>query len=241
MNLKKSLITTLTLTTLASSGFIPLHTVNADSSEPAKDEVTLSNNEELRIINELKELNVNDEDIESLIIKLESGIPWDSFTDVEPISEETTVSSDNESVRTIYRYEDGSVYINETTGGEKETVDNNEIRPYSVTGGNTTSGSGYTLTKGATVTGSNVLVTMKFKADYERWSGGGGKINRVYDYNINVQPGTYSNPHFVRVNNRNRYLKADVAVQGGGMSVTRTAKLSIIMNSSGRVSSSFSW
>lgn len=244
MNLKKTFITSLAVTSLASTMFLPAPTNKVEAAEVDSEIVSLSLEDESRIVTELNDYGVSNKDVNSLINKLKHGILWDSLTDAAPVSEEIKHLDNGDTTQIIYKYEDGSVYVTETIEGEEtfyESPSDNSIQPLSVSGGSSQTGSGYTLIKGASVTGSNVLISMKFKADYEQWSGGGGKINNAYDYNISVQPGSYSNPKFTTVNSKNRYLKVDASVNAGGVGTMRTAKLSIIMNSAGKVSSKFEW
>lgn len=220
----------------------PINKVEA--SEINTEMVSLSLGEESRIATELSEYGVSNEDINSLITKLNNGELWDSLTNAVPVSQETKILDNGDTTQTIYKYEDGSVYITETTEGEEIVYDStseNTIQPFGVSGGSSQTGSGYTLIKGATVTGTNVIIKMQFKTDYEQWTKGGGQINRAYDYKISVQPGSYTNPKFATVNSKNRYLKVDANVNAGGVGTTRTGKLSIIMSAAGKVSSKFEW
>lgn len=142
---------------------------------------------------ELRKNAVSESDITNLIHKLDTGVMWDS---INPSMQEsaTVVNVDDETTK--YVYPDGSIAIQQISGGTVEQVNepvDDGITPFaSIGGGTITGGSGYTVVKGAKVVGSIVIAAASYKVDYQLVNGGNDNIYQAYSRNITV-PGPGGN------------------------------------------------
>lgn len=234
----KKVAFTLSVLTLASPIFNNGLTAEAselESTNPGiEQQVEVSDREYIE--NALRSNGLSEDTIDSLLNKLDNGELWDSLKGVNPISEQTTTNENGVS-KTIRTYADGSITITEVGGGAVtevvENSDGNMISPASVTGGTVTSGSGYRIVRGATVKDSNIVITMSYRVDYEQWSGGRGKINRVYLPSVKVVPGSFSNVKFGSISTTQKYLQADVSVGAMGWTGSKIARLYVQLDSNG--------
>lgn len=140
-------------------------------------ELTLSNEDISEIKAALHEYGITEEVQESLIEKLENGEVWDCMNPekTSQIPEGyLNVSIDDPIKR--YEFPDGSFI--ET---KLEIVNDDSISTYDVTGGSTSSGSGYVNRTGVKISASKgALLVWGFYADFTHVQSGYDQISRVY-------------------------------------------------------------
>ncbi|MCM3574732.1 MULTISPECIES: hypothetical protein [Bacillota] len=145
---------------------------------------------------ELKKYDVPDATISKLIKKLKNKEKWDSLNP-EMQGTATPVKIDEETTK--YVYSDGSIYIESLSGGivEEQATSSGMTVPVepssggittmgSISGGTVSSGSGYTVVKGAEVVGTVILAGASYKVDYTIVNGGYDTISAAYSRNITV-------------------------------------------------------
>lgn len=192
-------------------------TCYADSVE--SNVVNLSEEDELEIREMLDELNIDKKTQDNLINKLENNQIWDCMDEgqVSKIPESYFNVSIDEPVKR-YTFPDGSVIETKLELLEEPPM----ILHSAVTGGSTSSGSGYSTVRGAKISTKKGLLGMGFYADYTNVHGGYDYISRVYDSWVKVVGGSYSNRNLKIVKKRENSsgpaqakLSADVSWVGG--------------------------
>ena len=134
--------------------------------------------------NDLLEIGVSADKVDTLIAKLQDGELLDSmkeeYADMEPTS---VIRLGNDFIQETYEYPDGSV---------KQTRVSEGVFTGSISGGNYDVGSYYYTWTGAKVFATWGVVTASYYADFEgtQYS---SKINNVYDVGIVTAGGTFSN------------------------------------------------
>lgn len=91
------------------------------------------------------------------------------------------------SSKEIYTYPDGSISVIEVKAPQTRA---------SISGGQSSSGSGYYIRKGALVSHNTGAVKASFKADYTNVNGGYDSLDKIYMPSITVYGGDYSDARF---------------------------------------------
>lgn len=139
----------------------------------------------------LKEYNVDEENIDKLLDKLNAGEKWDSI-EGNQITNQEYYEDENKKI-TIDHYEDGSIAVTEVDVSQAIIIEDTEdysegiINPLaSVNPGTTSDDSNHRRYIGATVRHSNGLLTAQFFADFTIARRGSGTINRVYSPKVTM-------------------------------------------------------
>lgn len=144
---------------------------------------------------QLNTLGVDENKIDSLIIKLENGEDWDSFSGEYSNMMPTEIyKSTDDSIIERFVYPDGSVKVRSLSLPPKNQE--NMVGPLSVSGGSWTYGSGYATCTGAMVSESIGLLQMLFYADFTHVQNGYDMIDNIYDWEITTLLSTYEDVEF---------------------------------------------
>lgn len=182
-NLKKIITCTLAIGIISSTNCVSVFASGIQDSN-----IEISNEETNSIVlsakdkNDLKEwmnqYGVSELTQEDLLKKLEDGQAWDSMNGSEPIKVEKL---DDFSIKESYK--DGSISISGVY--ENNNIEeNSEVSTYSLSGGTTSSGSGYMNVKNKKVYKNTGTINAQFYADYTVVKGGHSYISKVYNKKV---------------------------------------------------------
>ena len=143
--------------------------------------INISSKELKELRTNLQELGIDDKTQDSLIKKLYNGEVWDSMNpnEIAKVPTDLLTPSINEPIK-IYKFPDGSVIKREI----KIPEDTNLIFR--------SPGSGYTTYRNVLISENNGTVGASFRADMGFAQEGYDEILEVYDYQITVVAGSYS-------------------------------------------------
>lgn len=168
---------------------------SADKQTLFLDISSFSDEDIVNIKSELQNYGVTEETSQKLVEKLEQGIPLDSMLydesqaiDVKKIPTLTGYNS-------IYTFKDGSIIISSTEELETILSNVNLQKGVGISGGSTSSGSGYFNGTNRKVYYSNPGVwEISFKANYSLVQGGYDTISWVGNHNVTMLMGTVGSP-----------------------------------------------
>ncbi len=175
----------LAVTTIASDKALALNLETSQNSKLEDSNITSSISRE-EVIKWYQENGVDQETIDSLMKKLDNNELLDSINPSMKSKGIVTFSDENE---TRIVYPDGSISITGVEGGEINYVPQSKA---SISGGTTSSGSGYFIRKGAKVYNKSGILDMHFYADFTNVQRGDDKIDRVYDKKCKSYLGTWT-------------------------------------------------
>lgn len=197
MKLKKistlAMVCSLLVTTIASSEVYALNSslINQNNISKNSDTEIMSINKE-EVIKWFKDNGLDQDTIDSLIKKLDSGKLIDA---INPSMKSRGIVTYSDNYKTKIIYPDGSITITGIEGGEIINIPKTKA---SITGGTSSTGSGYTIRKGAKVYHNSGVLNMSFYATYTNVQGGYDKIDSVYDKKCTSYLGTWSYISFGR-------------------------------------------
>ncbi|MED0873159.1 hypothetical protein [Bacillus mobilis] len=156
-----------------------------------------SNEQKLSMIEDIKASYLDKKVQDRLIEKMNTG---EIFDNVNPEKEHLGKKERLNETTTLTTYPDGSKEVSGIDLSEAKFFDEsgNEVlsqkgAAYSISGGTTSSGSGYSCVKGAKVYRNKYQnFSVSYKADYCNHQGAYDKLSRVYGINIKAPGGDYS-------------------------------------------------
>ena len=141
--------------------------------------VAKEDNKKIELVEVEKELQrngVKQDDINKLMSKLENHIPWDNMNGSLPVKKEKY--KDNDFIIDKQIFNDGSYIIKKID--LRNSSESTSPVPFSISGGNYSSGSGWYGYTGVKVSSYYGTFNYGFVADYFHYSNGYGHITNVY-------------------------------------------------------------
>lgn len=152
---------------------------SAQVSLAASEKVVLTNQQEEMMRQNLTELGIDKPTQSKLIEKLNKGEIWDSM-DPKKVEEA-----------------EGKLKVSIKEPVKRHTFPDGSVVQIQLSGGTSSCGTGYCVYRGVEVRKTDGSATGKFKADYTIISSGYDSISSVYDPEILILGGTYSNDSLV--------------------------------------------
>lgn len=167
-------------------------TVGLLTATPASAKVDyLSPQAEVEITAFLAENGVPDDVRKRLIARADAGHPWDNHSGNDPVS--TEVTSDGVTQRTVYRYKDGSVSVEEVSLPQA-AVPEGQVSVFSVSQCRLVSGNNYYATyDNCFVSRNDGTQRASFRVGYTKYAGGTqAVINSARNLSLTYYLGEYS-------------------------------------------------